>query len=176
MIEIDKNIKDGQSMTAKEVYQLFPNFDKIESDLWDVYYGDAESDDNYISLIDREYSDVINSRGWLSIFLDDIEYVAVVRDGNMDGSIIEQFGPNAEYKTSPKYSYSFQLDPAWLHNLSERGQKIAKMKYKNLLPGIQKKCDEYIYDGYFSPTEKIRNHYREYMDKFHLVLVEKAIQ
>jgi hypothetical protein len=175
MIQVGGHVSTDQSMTNEEIYKLFPNFDEIESDLWEVFYGDKESDDNYISLVDREYSDAINSRGWLSVFLNNIEYVAVVRDGNIDGSIIEQFGPNAEYKTSPKYSYSFQLDPAWLRGLTKTGQRLAKMKYKNLSTEIQKVCNDYIYDRYFSPTEKIRNHYHEYMNKFHLILVSKLI-
>lgn len=130
-------------------------------------------DENYSSdsvyFCNVVHTDVINCSGKAIITIEDREYEMLFRNGNLAGFEVIDFGDDVEFENPKPIKYKFILDEikaeiraGFDKSKLEQIKKIYKLKYED----HQKKCSEYAYDRYFSPTNKIKKHYQEYMDKW----------
>ena len=80
--------------------------------------------------MNKDFTNRINFTGALSVTINDIEYLAIVRDGDWNGSEIIEFDEGAVYKEPEQYSHTFQLDKERLKLLSSHAKKIIHAVFK----------------------------------------------
>jgi len=154
------------TMTGHELLSYLGGED-LEYDIFSVFIGDIEHD--HIKIINKDPINNINHRGSLEIIIDDIIYTAIVRDGNFDGSVIEEFGIGVEYKKLLKPTG--ELKPKYPDNCTDDEKTIINNKFKINQSRLQTIHAELHYDITFQPTDITQKCYRDFMSKFNLELV-----
>lgn len=144
-------------------------------------YGDA---DHGLYITNIEKHDVINQSATTFYGEGDDEIVINFRDGNMDGFRITSYGrdtnPSKRYRTSTKFVLDPRLKNAAESVLSTPSDKAiyqeALQWYNANQYQVQEKANQYSYDMFFSPTNLIAQHYRQYREHHNLVIETETVE
>lgn len=127
--------------------------------LFECHYNNCNDPDICITV--RHMINTLNYEGEAVITLPDGQELTVLwRDGNWCGSEIIDYGIE-DVQDKKYYKTVYKLVPRKI--LSEQMQKVYEEWQK--MEWFKKLESDINYDFYFSPTDKIKNHYREIANK-----------
>ena len=144
--------------------------EELTQRMWEAVFlhhegGPSEVDGFYF--FEHDYQDAINSTGYLS-FIDkrEDEILVSFTNGNIGGSTIEDFGPNASHERPPIVRRRFIPARHIIGEKREFANKILSFWLQNDTHLVKTKQDNMNYDLHFSPTYKIRKYYEDFAAKF----------
>lgn len=143
--------------------------------LFDVAYNYVKND--RVSIIDLEYTNRINSYGIADIFMEnDVDHYYPIEvhftSNDFDGSQIVDFGTDVSIPKKTATIRRFVLD---VSRINEKDLTLMENKYAAMKDVIQKKESEYNYDIHFEPSNRIDNHYRDWLYDHYLTIELEVI-
>lgn len=129
-----------------------------------IYSHGQKTEFDGFFFFEHDYSDAINSTGYLSFTDKDGDEIMVsFSDGNISGSVVENYGPDASHERPPIVLRRFVIDRSEA-NWVRKTLRLEQWKADN----TNRINDMEIgmnYDYKFSPCSKTYQYYRDYADK-----------
>ena len=117
---------------------------------------------------------MINVRAHGIIEVNGEEYSFIVRDGNWDGTVLEDWNTGAEFKLSPRTVWALQPKQGLIDDALHKGAgKILVEAWDAMLKNteIAKIPGNYTYDIFHQPQGSIRTYYQTEAARYDFVIV-----
>lgn len=136
-------------------------------------WGEHES----VTILDRDRMDAINVRAHGTVTVEGVEYRFIMRDGNNDGTVLEDWDGDAVFEHHKPTVYALQPEARLIDQAIMSGKgPFLLMKWDAMLTNHRDIADiprKYAYDRYVQPGIVSERHYREAAAKHHFVIVDE---
>lgn len=136
-------------------------------------YGRHES----VTILDSDRMDAINVRAHGIVTVEGVEYRFIMRDGNNDGTVLEDWDGDAVFEHHKPTLYALQPERGLIDKATMSGKgAFLLMKWDAMLANHRDIADiprKYAYDRHFQPGIISERHYREAAAKHHFVIVDE---
>ena len=135
-------------------------------------WGDHES----VTILDRDRMDAINVRAHGIVTVEGVEYRFILRDGNNDGTVLEDWDSDAVFEHHKPAVYALQPEARLIDEAIMSGKgPFLLMKWDAMLrhADIASIPGNYAYDRRVQPGGFIEGHYRKAAAKHHFVIVDE---
>lgn len=136
-------------------------------------WGEHES----VTILDRDRMDAINVRAHGIVTVEGVEYRFIMRDGNNDGTVLEDWDGDTVFEHHKPTVYALQPEARLIDQAIMSGKgPFLLMKWDAMLSNHRDIADiprKYAYDRYVQPGFVSERHYREAAAKHHFVIVDE---
>jgi hypothetical protein len=130
-----------------------------------------------VTILDRDRMDAINVRAHGIVTVEGTEYRFILRDGNNDGTVLEDWDGDAVFEHHKPTVYALQPARHLIDSAVMAGRgPFLLMKWDAMLSNHRDIAEiprKYAYDRYVQPGVVSERHYREAAAKHHFVLVDE---
>ncbi len=130
-----------------------------------------------VTIFDRDRMNAINVRAHGIVTVEGVEYRFILRDGNNDGTVLEDWDGDAVFEHHKPTVYALQPEARLIDQAIMSGKgSFLLMKWDAMLSNHRDLADipgKYAYDRYFQPGIVSERHYRDAAAKHHFVIVDE---
>ncbi len=135
-------------------------------------YGDHDC----ITVLEREQIDAINARAHGIIRIGDDEFTFSFRDGNHDGSVLEDWEGDAPWEPTPRTEWALQPLRHLVYQAIDSGRGPFLVQKWDIIakrPEVADIVRNYAYDRMMQPGGKIEQHYKAAAAKHQFEIVDR---
>jgi hypothetical protein len=129
-----------------------------------------------IMILEHDRIDAINARAHGIITLGDKEFTFSFRDGNHDGSVLEDWEGDDVWEATPRTEWTLQPLPHLVSKAITAGRGPFLIKKWDIIVAreeVREIVRNYAYDRMMQPGGKIENHYKQKAAKHYFEIVSK---
>lgn len=130
-----------------------------------------------VKILERDRMDAINVRAHGIVTVEGTEHRFIIRDGNWDGTVLEDWNGDEVFEHHKPTVYALQPEARLIDEAIQSGKgPFLLMKWDAMLSNHRDIADiprKYAYDRYVQPGIVSERHYREAAAKHHFVLVDE---